>query len=60
MDSFILTDGLCDDESELDSIQQGFSLVSVIYDYYCLHIWTNIIVASDIYAMSVPNADHRF
>lgn len=39
LDSFILTDGLCDDESELESNQQG------------LNIWTNLIVASDIYAM---------
>ena len=51
LDSFILTDGLCDDESELESNQQGFSLVSVIYDHYCLNIWTNVIVATDIYAM---------
>ena len=51
LDSFILADGLCDDENELDSSQQGFQLVSIVYDHYCLHISTTLIVASDIYVM---------
>ena len=58
LDSFILADGLCDDENELDSSQQGFQLVSIIYDHYCLYISTKLIVASDI--CDVLNADHRF
>ena len=51
LDSFILADGLCDDENELDSSRQGFQLISIIYDHYYLHISTKLIVASDIYVM---------